>query len=356
MAATIDFAPLSDPISDAEVDEYRTRAKASGVQFGTWSAANVVVVAMFVPFALVMLAASLGVGVTFASALWREGAILEMLVPLLFTALWVGILVYISVRMIRAVSGRWRTWARLDRFARANGLEYSPAAGDPGYPGAIFSIGHSRHVADRIRSTGADGTSRYFDFGNFRYTTGSGKNQSTRTWGFLAFRLDRRLPHMVLDSRANNSLFGTNLPAAFDKDQVLSLEGDFDRYFTLYCPREYERDALYVFTPDLMALLVDEAAPFDVEIVDDWMFVYSNKPFRTGDAATYARLFRIMDTVGAKALRQTVRYADERVGDFAANIVAPQGARLKRTVSVWAILIGIAIFAIWAWMIFGTRG
>ena len=74
-----------------------------------------------------------------------------------------------------------------------------------------------------------------------------------------------------------------------------------------------------------MALLIDEAAPFDVEIVDDWMFVYSNVAFRTGDANLYARLFRIIDTVGAKTLTQTDRYVDARVGDFAANVVAPAG-------------------------------
>ena len=144
-----------------------------------------------------------------------------------------------------------------------------------------------------------------------------------------------------------------NLPATFDKSQILSLEGDFDKYFTLYCPKEYERDALYVFTPDLMALLIDEAAPFDVEIVDDWMFVYSNVAFRTGDANLYARLFRIIDTVGAKALTQTDRYVDARVGDFSANVVAPQGARLKRGVSVGAIVLSVVFVILWLWGILG---
>lgn len=62
-------------------------------------------------------------------------------------------------------------------------------------------------------------------------------------------------------------MFGlTGVAGLFARDQVLSLEGDFDRYFTPYCPKQYERDALSVFTPDLMALCIDEAAPFDIEI------------------------------------------------------------------------------------------
>jgi hypothetical protein len=133
----------------------------------------------------------------------------------------------------------------------------------------------------------------------------------------------------------------------FRKDQVLSLEGDFDRFFTLYCPQEYERDALYVFTPDLMALLIDEAAPFDVEIVDQWLFVYSARPFPLADPATYQRLLRIVTTVGAKALSQTDRYVDERIGVFEANLVARSGQRLRRGVN-WVGIAIIGLFlAVW---------
>ena len=134
---------------------------------------------------------------------------------------------------------------------------------------------------------------------------------------------------------------------------MLHLEGDFDNYFTLYCPKEYERDALYVFTPDLMALLIDNASPFDVEIVDKWMFVYSSATLDLRQPAVHQRLLGIVDTVGAKALSQTERYADERVGDVTANIVAPQGRRLTRRISIGAV-VAVAAFAVfWLWQLFG---
>ena len=204
--------------------------------------------------------------------------------------------------------GKWSRWTRLDRFARANGLTFLPSA-VPAYPGAIFGLGQGRLATDHL----ATATGRYLDLGNYRYSTGSGDDRTTHQWGFLALKLDRVLPHILLDAKANNGLFGTStLPISFDRAQVLSLEGDFDRYFTLYCPKDYERDALYVFTPDLLALLIDESRHFDVEIVDDWMFVYSATRFDMTDPGTLRRLFRIVDTVGAKTLRQTARYSDER--------------------------------------------
>jgi len=348
-STSIDFTPLSTPMSEDAVKAWKAQAKASGAGWASMSAGNIIAIVLVIPVAFAFFSIAISFGVFTFNAASRSGSTGFVVFPLIIVLAVIAIIAFAVIKGFGSLSKRWELWARMDAFAKANGMTFSPADGNPAYPGAIFGIGDTRQAIDHLRNV--DG--RFFDFGNYRYTTGSGKNRSTRTWGFLAFHLDRRLPNMMLDSKANNGFFGSNLPATFDKAQILSLEGDFDTYFTLYAPKEYERDALYVFTPDLMALLIDEASPFDVEIIDDWMFVYSNTAFRTGDASLYARLFRIMDTVGAKTLTQTDRYVDERVGDFAANIVAPQGARLKRRVSVGAIVIGVVFIAFWLWGILG---
>lgn len=247
----------------------------------------------------------------------------------------------------------WIRLVRMSRFAEANGLTFSVNASVPEYPGAIFGIGSARSIPERLSRA----TKPSIDLGNLRYTTGSGKNRTVHNWGFLAIQLDRMLPQMVLDATANNFL-GTNLPIKFSRDQRLKLEGDFDRYFTLYCPKEYEADALYVFTPDLMARLIDEAAQLDVEIVDDWMFLYSASPFDLSDATTLARIFRIVDTVGTKTLDRTERYADSRVDDSTAassplaarmshNTVARPGRRLQRGLPLAGVLLIAAVVVIW---------
>ncbi|MDJ0334770.1 hypothetical protein QMG83_05985 [Salinibacterium sp. G-O1] len=295
---------------------------------------------MLITFTVVIFGA---LGIAFLSLVMRmiqyDGRVLPAVAVGL--VILVGAVIAVVAAKFRASArSRWERWYRLDSFASANGMVFSPRGSAPQYPGAIFSAGHSRQSLDHLRST----SGRFLDYGNYRYVTGSGKNKSTHNWGFLALQLDRSLPHMVLDSRANNGLFGvSNLPAAFRKEQVLSLEGDFNNHFTLYCPQAYERDALYVFTPDLMALLIDNAAPFDVEIVDKWMFVYSAKPFVMLKPAVHQRLLSIVDTVGAKTLTQTDRYSDERVQNFTANLVAPHGQRLKRRVPIVSIAIGILV-------------
>jgi hypothetical protein len=346
---TIDYAPLTAPANPAEVKAFRESVR-TRPEYSTTSAVVTViaVVVMLVVFGSVFLSILATIAGFIVSAVDNPGA---ALIGLVFPLILMAGFVAVAVLVIRSITrgGKWERWYRLDTFASANGLVFSPRNADPQYPGAIFQIGRARAAVDHLRSA----SDRFLDYGNYRYTTGSGKNQSTRTWGFMALQLDRALPNMVLDSNANNGLFGSNLPATFDKDQVLTLEGDFGNYFTLYCPKQYERDALYVFTPDLMALLIDNASPFDVEIVDKWMFVYSSSAFDLRQPAIHQRLLGIVDTVGAKTLSQTDRYSDERVGDFAANIVAPQGQRLKRGVSVGAIIALVVFAGIWLWPFFG---
>jgi hypothetical protein len=345
-ARVVDYSPLLTAPTPQDVAAYRTQARASGAAWANTSVNTIIAVVVLVVVGSVVIVPMFGAIIGTVTGSFGNGNPIAF-VFLLFFLLIVGLGVFAVIKGVAGGTGRWERWLRMDRFAAANGLVFSPADANPSYPGAIFSIGDSRKAIDHFRT--ADG--RFIDFGNYQYTTGSGKNRSTRTWGFLALKLDRKLPNMVLDARANNGLFGgTNLPAHFGKEQILSLEGDFNEFFTLYCPKEYERDALYVFTPDLMALLIDNAAPFDVEVVDDWMFVYSNSALPAAQPAVYQRLFRIIETVGAKTLTQTDRYHDDRAAaPFTANVVAPQGARLKRTVSVGAVLLTLLFVVIWGW-------
>lgn len=341
-ARVVDYTPLLTAPTPQDVAAYRAQAKASGAAWARVNATQVILAVVAGLIGAFIVLPVIGGVVTSIVEGFRSGSPVGS-VFLGFFALVLILLIALVAHTVISGRGRWAAWVRMERFAAANGLTFSPSDANPSYPGAIFALGSDRRAEEHFRTT--DG--RFLDFGNYRYTTGSGRNRTTRRWGFLALKLDRRLPHMVLDARANNGLFGgTNLPAFFDKDQVLSLEGDFDRYFTLYCPKEYERDALYVFTPDLMALLIDEAAPFDVEIVDDWMFVYSPRGFVMEDTRLLGRLLRIIDLVGNKALRRTDRYRDEKATvEFPANVVAPPGQRLRRRFPTGLVIALVLVIA-----------
>lgn len=327
MQPEIDYSALVDPVTRAELREHLA---SNPRPFEPPNPGLGV-------FAVIFLVACYAVGVPIivggTAFAYLGGALLFF-----GTAMAVGAFVMSRGALLGTVQSHYR----YTNFARANGFTFAPLTDVRGYPATIFTIGGVQGATNLIQST----TGRRLDIGNV--------SSSATTCGYMALRLDRKLPHMILDSMANNGLLSTarggerDLPGLISKNQRLSLEGDFDKHFTLYCPQQYERDALYIFTPDLMALLIDNAAPFDVEIVDDWMFVYSSRPFTASDHELYRRLFRITDTVGEKTLRQTARYSDERVGGSAANLIAAPGSRLKRkfTLEGAGVLVAVPVIGL----------
>ena len=194
-------------------------------------------------------------------------------------------------------------------YAADHGLLYSPADANPNYPGSIFGEWTNRLAVDHIRST----SGRFFDAGEFRYDMPAGRaGRATMRWGFIAVHLDRPMPHIVLEAQKHDNWFSGGLPLDYNDEQKLSLEGDFNEHFTLYCPRGYEADALYIFAPDLMALLIDETGGKHVEIVGEWLFVYWQLPFGRVWTEQIDQVFRIIQIVGAKAVRQTKAYVNDR--------------------------------------------
>ncbi|WP_194410053.1 hypothetical protein [Microbacterium cremeum] len=322
-AYPFDARPLAEPLAPGAARGFVDELRRAGRLPAGLSGPGVFTVAFAVVFAvaagsmlLVMATTVIGAFVSISEGSGLVGALL-MLVPFIV----VGALVSLAiVAFFRGRRAREERLYRLDRFARANAMSYLPQFDSPGLPGMIFSLGSSRQATDLVRGE----RPRFVEFANYRYVTGSGKNRTTHTWGYVAVKLDVPLPHIVLDATGNNGLFGSNLPQAFHKDQRLSLEGDFDRFFSLYCPAGYERDALYLFTPDIMARFIDNAAALDVEIVDDWLFLYAKRDFSTLDPATWAWLFSVVGALLDK-FAQWARWRDERLraGDSIPDASAP---------------------------------
>lgn len=372
---------LTEPVDRNAVREYTRQHRTAGTGFGSAAAVIPIIIGIFVVVTFgsvfVSVAASIiGAFASFGSGDGGASVIFSVIASFLPILVMGGVIAAIAIVFTRGALGRSERRYRLDRFAAANGMSYVPALQNPALPGMIFGTGSSRASTDLVRGT----QPRFVEFANYQYTTGSGKNRTTHRWGYVAIKLDVPLPNIVLDATSNNGLFGSNLPTTFDKDQRLSLEGDFDRYFALYCPEGYEQDALYLFTPDIMARFIDHAAALDVEIVDDWLFLYGKREFSSLDPATWAWLFSVVGALLDK-FAQWARWRDERLHADAAPAlaasapasapdaptavafassaaalrpppgVALSGRRLKRGISWPAIVVFALVVLFW----FGTQ-
>ncbi|MDR6143113.1 hypothetical protein QE375_002667 [Microbacterium foliorum] len=306
-----DARALLDPVNPAEVDAFARAQRAANPT----PAGRIVawVVAGFALLCVVPVLAIMILGLGYAIGRETGVAVAALLGLMLLAGLVIGIVMLVR----RSIRLRNLTRFRLARFAGANAMSYIERIDDPPLPGMIFSSGSSRMSTDVLRGV----EPRFVEFGNYQYTTSNGKQSTTHRWGYVAVKLDVPLPNIVLDALGNNTL-GSTLAAAFRSDQRLSLEGDFDRYFSLYCPTGYEVDALYLFTPDVMARFIDHAAQLDVEIVDDWLFLYTRRNLSTLDPATWAWLFGAVGALLTK-LDQWARWRDDRLRLAAQNPSLP---------------------------------
>lgn len=225
-----------------------------------------------------------------------------------FGVLGVVLVVVLSARTWRRHDPTTRRY-RLDQFARANGWIYTPVVHTLVRPGMMFETGTTRATYDVIRWEHP----RSVEIGDHVYSPSPFRKEVVRR-GYVGIRLDVALPHIVLDAVKNNRAGeGSSLRFRVDPAQKLSLEGDFDRHFALYCPEGYERDALYLFSPDIMARFIDHAADFDVEITDEWLMLSTRDRLCTLDTATWQQLLELIAAIELK-LGQWGRWRDEQPG------------------------------------------
>lgn len=365
-ASAFDARALTGPVDPRAVGAFTADLKARRAPASAGTIAGTVIGVIALGFAALVGVVVLGGVVT---STLRTGGSTGASIFAVLLVLALGAAAVITFFTVRA--NRIRRY-RIGMFAQANGMSYTERIANPPLPGMIFSLGSGRLATDLVRGT----QPRFVEFGNYQYTVKHGKSSTTYRWGYIAVKLDVPLPNIVLDALGNNG-FGSNLPASFQRAQRLSLEGDFDRHFTLYCPEGYEQDALYLFTPDIMARFIDHAAQLDVEIVDDWMFLYTRRQASTLDPATWAWLFGVVGALMTK-FDQWARWRDDRLRAQHRQIsdavapgaaasaslpfappaglltpppgVAPQGRRLKRRVTWIPLVIVIFIGVAYAFM------
>ncbi|GAA3657419.1 hypothetical protein GCM10022202_17190 [Microbacterium marinilacus] len=211
---------------------------------------------------------------------------------------WVGLTLWLYRWAARPPSRRSLVrQARQTLTALANGFEPEPTSSAP-FGSLMTARGARAAVYPRFVAPGVE-------FGNLRRD-----GRPVRTWRYAAVALPAPLPHFVLDS---SEARGGDVPRGVERGQRLSLEGDFDRWFRLHVPSEYQTDALFVFTPDLMAALIDDARSWNVELVDDRVVFFAPGDADFSDEDVWRAIEALFARVVPLIAERSARYLDERV-------------------------------------------
>ena len=144
-AATVPFdaRALQGPVDRNAVREFVRQLKAQG-RYPSRGAGSAVSIAMFAVVGVIFLVVGSSVVGSFVRAGVASGGgfgALFAIVPLL---IFVGVIAVLVWRIVGLSSAA--RWFRLDRFATANGMTFTPAVADPPLPGMIFGRGTARQV------------------------------------------------------------------------------------------------------------------------------------------------------------------------------------------------------------------
>jgi len=336
--ADIDFAPLEHP-PDWAVGVLRSRrpmpaALESVLMFVIASGAGVL---------LVLLVVGWGIG-TPANALFLGVCVAASLAAIVGAATVIHRWGRASGRLLIPVQGE------LGDFAERNRLAYRTAA----FPEReLPSPAGLEHELQRVgmRLSPRDGSGwphfvigrRSFIPRDFEPTSDYPEPIPHDEALVLGVPLPRPLPNIALLRRFDPPF------SRLDPRTAYAMGSEFDEHFTLLCPPGYERDALYLFTPDVMAAMIDDAgaALWGAEVVDDWL-IFTFPPSGAPGAffaEDLRRAFLLIERTAAELAKQAQNYRDERVEDAARRMVAAGGRRLPTRVPpiVWgaaAVLLG----------------
>lgn len=242
-----------------------------------------------------------------------------------------GLVLLLPYSIAYGLLASWLTWVffghhgperyarfRLHSFAERNGLDYEP----------FVALNDRDQVTDIVRFT----RGRAIEIGNLQTVVpGTQSGATVFLYSYVAVGLTAVLPHIVLDARANQLQLA--IGSGVDDDQRLSLEGDFGRHFTLYCPTGYERDALYLFAPDVMAAFIDGARTLDAEIRGNVLVLSCAETLSEPDPRAWQLIASALNALLPK-LEDWERWRDDRP-DASTDLVAVPGETplIRRTLA-----------------------
>jgi len=178
---------------------------------------------------------------------------------------WLGVIplvpwiIYGQFAVSRARRRFWQS------FAKDHDWKFQPKGSWQKERALMFTTGHSKKMRNIVSGKLAGHRLRIFEY---QYSTGSGKNQKTYYYTIFEAHFSGHFPHLYLNNLDNSHSAGT-------PGHRLPLPNEFEQQFHLYGPEQYEIEALEIFAPNILELLLHMQFPYDVELVEQELLVFT---------------------------------------------------------------------------------
>lgn len=104
----------------------------------------------------------------------------------------------------------------------------------------------------------------------------------TAEFQVVHIKLTRKLPNVIIDSRLNDYLLGSDLPGKYiDITDQYTLEGDFPTYFKVFAASDQTIETLQLMSPELMVTFIDNFQNCNIEFINTSVFITTRTKYVT---------------------------------------------------------------------------
>lgn len=199
---------------------------------------------------------------------------------------WPTPLFMLTLLVIGIVYTGWEKIAQrkfMTNFAKICGYRFSDTAPIDTINAPYLQMGRDRCINNIV--SGVYGNLN-IDFFIFNCVLGAGKNSTGIDFTVASIDCAANLPRIFVDARHHSlhddAVFSYS-GLANDKNQgIIKLEGDFNKFFTLWAPKEMEIETLEILEPNIMAGLEEFSKNFSVEFFGNKIYIYARKVIDNG--------------------------------------------------------------------------
>jgi hypothetical protein len=151
------------------------------------------------------------------------------------------------------------------------------------------------------------------------YNPSSENGNYSRKYRILEIQCPQDFYNVFVDSKSNNqSSFSTAmnvLSRSVRSNPKLTVEGDVNKFFDIYVPKDSKADSLITLTPEKLLALREYGTKFDVEFINNSVYLISNAKIKNvKDIMAYQKdILKVIDNIGIDLKRQRKGTEDQLV-------------------------------------------
>ncbi len=184
------------------------------------------------------------------------------------------IVVSISVGYLAIASERARKGFWID-YANKIGWTYIGNRPLMGETSLLLLQGSNPRVTNALSGSILDMPAELFEY---YYEIGTGKHKASYNWTIFELKTRGTFPHLYLNTKRNG---GDVLLSKRLRLPQLALPTEAAETFELFVPKEYEIEALAIFSPEVLAYLLDLGWKHDLELADGEIIICRPNQFNS---------------------------------------------------------------------------